>query len=111
LVFINIAPRNSQIQPIEMKVEKLEIKNKLIEAISAVTKLESDKKIDKAIKKVAENLAELIIDDRKKAKKKAEKKAKQEEKKAAKVEKIKPKKISTPKVVVSKSDKPSDVVN
>lgn len=82
-----------------MKVEKLEIKTKLIEVISGVTKAESDKKIDKAIKKVAENLAELIIDDRKKAKKKAEKKAKQEEKKAVKVDKIKPKKITKPKVV------------
>jgi hypothetical protein len=81
-----------------MKEEKKDIKGKLIEAMSAVTKLESDKKIDKAIKKIAENLAEMIIDDRKKAKKKAEKKAKQEEKKAAKVEKIKPKKNTRPKV-------------
>lgn len=81
----------------EMKVEKLEIKNKLIEAISTVTKAESDKKIDKAIKKVAENLSEMIIEDRKKAKKKAEKKAKQEEKNASKTEKIKPKKTTKPK--------------
>ena len=32
-----------------MKEEKKEIKGKLVEAISAVTKAESDKKIDKAI--------------------------------------------------------------
>lgn len=81
-----------------MKGEKLEIKTKLIEVISGVTKAESDKKLEKAIKKVAGNLAEMIIDDRKKAKKRVEKKAKQEEKKATKVEKIKPKKISKPKV-------------
>jgi hypothetical protein len=94
-----------------MKAEKLEIKTKLIKTISAITKFDSDNKLEKAIKKVAENLSEIIIEDRKKAKKKAEKKAKKEQKKASKAEKIKPNKIIQQNINNSKGNKPNNVVN
>jgi hypothetical protein len=56
-----------------MKAEKQALKKQIEEAINTIVKGDSNKKIEKITKKSAEKLADLIIEDRKKAKKKVEK--------------------------------------